>query len=81
MLFRSMQEVDVSPNDYLTRFLVTQACELLERSTLSMAEVAASVGYSDQLYFSRVFKKVIGLPPTQYKQQKLQTRQGGILWN
>ncbi len=46
-----------------------------------MAEVAASVGYSDQLYFSRVFKKVIGLPPTQYKQQKLQTRQGGILWN
>ena len=75
-----MQEVDVSPNDYLTRFRVTQACELLERSTLSMAEVAASVGYSDQLYFSRVFKKVIGLPPTQYKQQKLQTRQGGILW-
>ena len=33
---------------------------------LSIAEIAASVGFSDKFYFSRVFKKSMGMPPSRY---------------
>ena len=64
-----MRHIAASPNDYLTRFRITQACELLGRSSLPVAAVAASVGYDDSLYFSRVFKKCTGLSPTAYQKQ------------
>lgn len=49
----------LSPSGYLTRLRLSKAKELLvtsDRPTLK--EIAASVGYSDELYFSRVFKKI-----------------------
>lgn len=61
-----MQSMDASPNEYLTRFRISQACKLLKQSTLSVGAVAASVGFEDPLYFSRVFKKITGQPPTLY---------------
>lgn len=61
-----MQNIGASPNEYLTRFRISQACELLEHSALPVSAVAASVGYDDPLYFSRVFKKVTGQPPSAY---------------
>ena len=59
-----MKHLDIPPNEYLTRFRISQACELLEHSNLPISAVAASVGYEDQLYFSRVFKKITGNPPS-----------------
>ena len=41
-------------------------CSLLKNSSLSIAEIAVSVGFFDQFYFSRVFKKVKGVPPSKY---------------
>lgn len=61
-----MQNIGSSPNEYLTRFRISQACELLEHSSLPVSAVAASVGYEDPLYFSRVFKKIMGKPPKSY---------------
>ena len=43
------------------------ACHLLDTSQMSVKEVAASLGYEDQLYFSRVFSKTIGLSPRAYR--------------
>ena len=40
--------------------------ELIERSSLPVSAVAASVGYDDSLYFSRVFKKITGVSPSSY---------------
>lgn len=37
-----------------------------EKYRLSIAEIAVSVGFFDQFYFSRVFKKVKGVPPSKY---------------
>ena len=37
-----------------------------ERPRQSIAEVAASVGFLDQFYFSRVFKRAKGVPPSKY---------------
>ena len=44
-----------------------KACELLKTGKKSVAQVAEMVGYEDENYFGRVFKKHTGLTPAQYK--------------
>ena len=61
-----MSNVGQSPIDYLTNYRISEACSLLKNSGLSIAEIAVSVGFFDQFYFSRVFKKVKGVPPSKY---------------
>ena len=61
-----MSNVGQSPIDYLTSYRIGEACNLLKNSQLSIAEIAASVGFSDKFYFSRVFKKSMGMPPSRY---------------
>ena len=61
-----MSNVGKSPIDYLTEYRINEACNLLRSSNLSIAEVAISVGFFDQFYFSRVFKKAVGIPPSKY---------------
>ena len=59
-----MANVGQSPIDYLTGYRISEACSLLKNAHLSIAEIAVSVGFFDQFYFSRVFKKVKGVPPS-----------------
>ena len=61
-----MSNVGQSPIDYLTSYRISEVCSLLKNSSLSIAEIAVSVGFFDQFYFSRVFKKVKGVPPSKY---------------
>ena len=61
-----VRHLSLSPNEYLTQFRINQACILLRTSPLSIGEIASSVGFDDQLYFSRVFKKTKGVPPSHY---------------
>lgn len=61
-----MANVGQSPIDYLTDYRISEACSLLKSSNLSIAEIAISVGFFDQFYFSRVFKKIKGVPPSKY---------------
>ena len=61
-----MSNVGQSPIDYLTSYRISEACSLLKNSSLSIAEIAVSVGFFDQFYFSRGFKKVKGVPPSKY---------------
>lgn len=61
-----MSNVGQSPIDYLTSYRISEACFLLKNSQLSIAEIAVSVGFFDQFYFSRVFKKTKGVPPSRY---------------
>ncbi len=58
--------------DYLTKRRVVEAQRLLRESTLSIKEIAARVGYGDQNYFSRVFRRVTGMTPTTYRQANLE---------
>ncbi|PLR30309.1 arabinose operon transcriptional regulator AraC [Chimaeribacter coloradensis] len=48
---------------------VSRAKSLLQISQLPIATIARMVGYEDQLYFSRLFRKHVALSPTQYRQQ------------
>lgn len=65
-----MSEVGQSPIDYLTNYRINEACYLLQDAQLSVAEIAVSVGFFDQFYFSRVFKKIKGMPPSKYTASK-----------
>jgi len=52
---------------YTNNLRITKAKELLNYSNDSVLEIAASVGIDDIYYFSRTFKKAVGLSPTQYR--------------
>jgi len=63
-LFR--EALGIPPQQYLLRYRMDKACELLRSTGLTVAETARSVGYKDALLFSRMFKKVVGVPPSRY---------------
>ncbi len=52
---------------YLMEFRILKACELLENENLSIGDVSRSVGYPDQLLFSKVFKRLQGTTPSEYR--------------
>lgn len=53
--------------EYLTGIRINRAKELLDTTEYSMKEICCMVGYSDPNYFSRSFKKNVGVTPTEYK--------------
>jgi two-component system response regulator YesN len=64
-------------SEYLNKIRVEKACVLLKQTPLSIAEISESVGYSDQSYFCRVFKKLTGHTPSSYRRRYYTT--GGSL--
>ncbi len=67
-LFRVFKsELNTTPVDYLTAYRIAQAKTLLLETDLSITAVARSTGYEDNLYFSRVFRKITGITPTEYR--------------
>ena len=60
-IFKS--EVGTSITNYLR---VRKAATLIKENTLSMKEISSMVGIDDQLYFSRLFKKYMGISPSEY---------------
>lgn len=62
------EHVKYSPIQYLIHYRIKKAKELImNHDELSFKEVCFIVGYKDPQYFSRVFKKVTGRTPSQYK--------------
>lgn len=61
------QEFKVNLSDYLSDIRVEKAKLLLLNPHLRIAQVAEMVGYDDEKYFSKVFKKTVGLSPNEYR--------------
>ncbi len=61
------QSFGVSFVDYLTTLRLEAAKNLLRKAGASVKEVCVQVGYSEPNYFARVFKKELGLTPTEYQ--------------
>lgn len=55
--------------EYLTSIRMDRAKELLSENRLSMKEICSEIGYSDPNYFSRSFKKNVGITPTEYREE------------
>ncbi len=53
--------------EYLIEFRILKACELLENEMLTIGDVSRSVGYADQLLFSKVFKRIRKVTPSEYR--------------
>lgn len=60
-------EMGIGFSEYLTQVRLEEAEKLLSSSMLNVREIAAQVGYLDEKYFSRIFKKATGLKPTEYR--------------
>lgn len=58
-----------SPQAYITRQKIRHACSLLADGHLDIREISERCGYSDRLYFQRIFKKETGVTPAAYRKQ------------
>ncbi|MCR5406254.1 MAG: response regulator [Lachnospiraceae bacterium] len=56
--------------EYLTSIRINKAKQLISGTDMSMKEICTEVGYADPNYFSRIFKKNVGVTPTEYKEKQ-----------
>lgn len=63
------EQTGYAPVDYFIHLKLQKASSLLNLTDMPVREIAASVGYNDPYYFSRLFKKVIGKSPTAARNQ------------
>ncbi len=61
------EELGVSPSEYLLRLRMEEAERLLCSPRLSLSDIAASVGYSDQFVFSKAFSRYFGASPKTHR--------------
>lgn len=61
------QETDYTLLNYLTRYRIHKAMELLRDCRVKVYEVAGQVGYKDIAHFSATFKKLTGITPSEYQ--------------
>lgn len=54
-------------SDYLSNLRIDKAKQLLRNSDLRLSQISTMVGFQDEKYFSRVFKKVTGMTPREYR--------------
>ncbi len=62
------EQVGCTFSEYVLRVRIEKAKKLLAESDLPVGEVGRQVGYSDPNYFSRVFGRAMGVPPSRYRQ-------------
>lgn len=67
-LFRSVY--GIKPNEFVTNLRLTRAKELLSSGTCNVSEAASLSGFNDVYHFSRLFKRVVGVPPSDYVGKK-----------
>jgi AraC-like DNA-binding protein len=59
----------LAPIEFIHDIVIQRAAHLLESGTLSVKDVAYTIGLSDPKYFSKCFKKKYGLTPSEYKKR------------
>ena len=59
----------VTPYEYLNQRRIHTAKQLLQNSTLSVEEIATQTGFTDHNYFSKYFKKKVGISPSRFRKQ------------
>ena len=69
-LFRAFKDtLNKSPKVYLEETRIREACVLLQMTNFSVSEVADKIGYADPLYFSKVFHRMVGKSPTEFRKE------------
>jgi AraC family transcriptional regulator of arabinose operon len=60
-----------SPIDYFIQLKIQRSCRLLDNPRWMIADVAREMGFDDQFYFSRVFRKVMAMSPAEYRKRRV----------
>lgn len=63
-------QIGQGPQEYLIKYRMSKAAQLLITTGLSVNEIGNAVGYTNQLHFSRAFKSVYGISPKYFREQK-----------
>ncbi len=61
---------NTTPTKYMNKLRIEKSLEFLEHSNMSIYEIAREVGFSNQYYFSKMFKSFVGISPLQYRSQQ-----------
>lgn len=56
--------------DYIATVRIQHACALINQGFMGISDIASQCGYGDSQYFSKVFKRKMGISPKMYIQQK-----------
>lgn len=73
--------LNISPMEYLIDYRLNKACLLLKTTDMAIYEIGIAVGFKDIIHFSKIFKKKIGVPPTEYRKQNNYTNLNKTLPN
>jgi len=64
------QELGMTPIAYLNRYRIIQAKQLITTTDKSITDIALDVGFSSSGYFSRVFRREVGMSPEAFRRQR-----------
>lgn len=62
-----MNEIGISPIDYFIKMKINKASIYLIKSTMSISQISAKLGFNSADYFSKTFKRVVGITPTEFR--------------
>lgn len=63
------KDTGMSFTEYLIWFRLNKAKKLLKKGKTSCKEIGMSVGYTDYVQFTKIFKKYVGVSPETYRKQ------------
>lgn len=67
------ESMDCTLGEYIAKYRINIACELLKDVRLRVSQVATRVGYADSRYFSVIFRRIVGMTPNSYRAQLFDT--------
>lgn len=63
------KETGVAITEYINKLRINEALSLLENGNISITDIAQMIGFNDVNYFTKVFKKLQGITPSEYKKK------------
>ena len=69
------EKMGLAPIEYVNTLRIERACNLIASTPMSFSKIGENCGFGDNFYFSKIFKKIKGMTPTEYKNSL--KKQGG----
>ncbi|QUI24485.1 AraC family transcriptional regulator [Vallitalea pronyensis] len=67
LIYLFKNKTGYTPIDYFIRLKMQRACQYLDLTNMTIAQVSKKMGYDDPYYFSRLFKKIMSTSPSYYR--------------
>ena len=74
MAHKFTRDYGISPISYLLQLRLQESCSLLRSTNHSMSQIAQIVGFSSPSYFSQIFRKTMGISPSDYRTESLKNK-------